>query len=124
MRDVLKRTARIWATILVAYALLLNGLVPHWAIAQQTNSGIICSTNSDPSAADDRTGRSDDDGHRPLCCILCGATASATLPDPAVMPAAPAAGREVKVAVFSDQSRLPAPHRARPQNPRAPPARA
>jgi hypothetical protein len=124
MRGVLKRMAHTWATILVAYALLLNGLVPLGAIAPQTGSGIICTTTSDPSAADDRTGRPDDTGHRALCCILCGAAASATLPDPAIVPAASAAGREVKVAVFSDQSQLPAPRRARPQNPRAPPTRA
>lgn len=120
MAIVLTRGGRVWATILVVYALLLAGLAPGLAAGADPGvAGVLCSQLS----ADAPDGPDEDLGHGALCCVLCSAP---------VVPLAPAFAGTGPIAFPPEESRqrpaawreiplLRAPPAASPHAPRPPP---
>lgn len=121
MRDVSGQLVRMWAAILVAYALLLGTLAPAFAAPPPlpTAAGVICGTLAPGSAETPAPGGAD---HGKVCCILCTVAGPPLLPVPVAEPA-----RRPAEAVAAEAPPLRAltpdgPPAAAPRNPRAPPA--
>lgn len=120
MREASARLVRMWAAVLVAYALLLGALAPALAgpFAVAPPAGVICGTAPAGPADTPAPGGAD---HGELCCILCTVAGPPTLPAPVVEPARRAA---VAIAAAIPLRREPVaagPPAASPGRPRAPP---
>ncbi|WP_181703987.1 DUF2946 family protein [Chthonobacter albigriseus] len=117
MKTVWTQLVRGLATVLVAYALLLQSFPQGDANPGMSIGGIICSPSDD--AGPDRT---DDHGaHAGLCCILCtqAAFAVALAPGDRLDPPASVAVRAPAVPISPETARLPPV--GWPPAPRAPP---
>ena len=115
-----RRILRIWAAILVAYAVLLQGLAPAAALAGPAGTALVLCSQVDRVGAGHRQPAHDD---RPglSCCLFCPAGAAPLLPGPPAQPAVRllqtgAAPRPAPVGAV-----LPATGGRSPQVPRAPP---
>jgi hypothetical protein len=122
MDGIVAKTARLWATIIVAWALLLNALVPIAAHGHPVgDAGVICTLAGPGAPPAGHAPGERDPGHGDLCCILCPAAAAAALPAPA--PALPARIPAVAIAAPADRETAAprGPPALGPIHPRAPP---
>lgn len=119
MIGLVREAARLWVTVLVAWAMLLAAVVPGAAFVPDGDgpAAILCSETAD--RADAPAG--DHVDHTLLCCILCSTPAPVLLPGPAGAPAVRAVV-SITPAPATPAVPLPrAPPGAWPISPRAPP---
>ncbi|BBE74428.1 DUF2946 family protein [Oharaeibacter diazotrophicus] len=118
MGAALGQGCRMWATILVVYALLLAGLAPALAASiGDPGAGVIC---TEASSGDHRA-PGDLVGHGAACCILCHAVQAPAAPVAETVAAAPLHREAPVFAAVAETPPPRGPPGAAPQSPRAPP---
>lgn len=118
MSGIVRQTARLWATILVVYALLFAAIVPVVAVAGPAPIGVICTGLANGSPQAPGGGRVD---HDMRCCVLCAIPTMAGPPPPVGEPAPPIAAPAPATAAAPVAAAVRAPPQDRPHQPRAPP---
>ncbi|BBE72597.1 DUF2946 family protein [Oharaeibacter diazotrophicus] len=114
------RVARVWATIVLVWAIVLQSLVPVVAAAVPDDAGlhVLCAGAADAAPAAPVS----DGAHRALCCVLCAGAAAVAPPAPPVAAARVPVGRSVVPPSSPRHAAAPPPSpRGRPAVPRAPP---
>lgn len=113
--------ARVWATIVLVWAIALQSLVPVVAAAAVPDGAglhVLCTGGADVAPAAPVS----DGAHRALCCVLCAGATAVAPPAPPSTAAPVALGRPVATPSSPRQAAAPPPSpRGRPAVPRAPP---